>query len=427
MDIYKEYRSYISDPTSSKEERLYNLLLEEPSLFIGINIASLSGIPSLRLFELLLNKNRNKSRSYYQSLLEALLAIDDRFWHIEYLLSLFPHLGHSRVLVREGEELESVRQKSLDLLTRVQVCFCYFESKIHIKTALEHGLFPYNTELYLTLLENINIPVRLLRHYEGVDLPNDTLQSFKTGTEAHCGILQQKLNTTVLYRWLYPHRLYSSNRLKTDMSLFRTPGSNIGTMTNQTLEVDGYYYSRLILEEGVSNEARYLPVTRYAKSIKTGLYHDCSEKEYCGTFYYLEPESLTFLVANSFLVSQTKYSSLKFILDNYEIDSRDRFESEAIMAKYLGSNKNKAWESGQFGNTLLVASDGVDNSWFYQGNTLDLYAAEDVFDQQLCRLAQNVGIDIVILTRMVGSHQIVQEVLDTRTREQSFKNLVFSQ
>jgi hypothetical protein len=68
---------------------------------------------------------------------------------------------------------------------------------------------------------------------------------------------------------------------------------------------------------------------------------------------------------------------------------------------------------------------GLSDKKFYVGKLLELYAVEDELDQQICRLAKEQDIDIIILTNMVGSHQIVTEILDTRNREDSFKSLVY--
>ena len=59
----------------------------------------------------------------------------------------------------------------------------------------------------------------------------------------------------------------------------------------------------------------------------------------------------------------------------------------------------------------------------YAAHLLGYYAKEDSLDQILCDLARKFGYDVVILTNMVGSQQIVTEVLDTRPREESFANL----
>ncbi|GAH06044.1 unnamed protein product, partial [marine sediment metagenome] len=52
----------------------------------------------------------------------------------------------------------------------------------------------------------------------------------------------------------------------------------------------------------------------------------------------------------------------------------------------------------------------------YIGKQLGLYAVEDILDQKLCKLAKTLDYDVVILTNMIGSHQIVTEVLDVRDR-----------
>ncbi len=54
-----------------------------------------------------------------------------------------------------------------------------------------------------------------------------------------------------------------------------------------------------------------------------------------------------------------------------------------------------------------------------------MYAEEDDLDQVLCRLGSLLGIDIIVLTNMIGSNQIVTEVLDTRERDVSMSSLIF--
>src|SRR5438132_6936899 len=61
----------------------------------------------------------------------------------------------------------------------------------------------------------------------------------------------------------------------------------------------------------------------------------------------------------------------------------------------------------------------------YAGTYIGLYALEDKLDQPLCLLGREYNLDVIILRNMVGSHQVVTEVLDTRTREESFKSLIY--
>lgn len=55
----------------------------------------------------------------------------------------------------------------------------------------------------------------------------------------------------------------------------------------------------------------------------------------------------------------------------------------------------------------------------------ELYAKEDEYDQALCLLGKALDVDLIVLKYMIGSHQVVTEVLDTRSRDVSFQNLVF--
>lgn len=57
---------------------------------------------------------------------------------------------------------------------------------------------------------------------------------------------------------------------------------------------------------------------------------------------------------------------------------------------------------------------------FYVGEQLKLRADEDDFDQPICLAGKKKDIDIIILTHIVGSRQVVTEVLDTKDRSDSF-------
>jgi hypothetical protein len=68
-------------------------------------------------------------------------------------------------------------------------------------------------------------------------------------------------------------------------------------------------------------------------------------------------------------------------------------------------------------NTIVNSSTNVSS---YMS---DLFADEDIFDQPLCLIARYLGIDTVIFTHMIGLTRIVQEVMDSRTREESYNSI----
>jgi hypothetical protein len=53
------------------------------------------------------------------------------------------------------------------------------------------------------------------------------------------------------------------------------------------------------------------------------------------------------------------------------------------------------------------------------------YAAEDQLDQSICNIAKKIELDVIILAKMMGTNRVVTEILDTRSRMTSIKNLVY--
>jgi hypothetical protein len=167
-----------------------------------------------------------------------------------------------------------------------------------------------------------------------------------------------------------------------------------------------------------------LPVTRYAGGMSRGLFCDepTDGKTYKGTFYYLEPESTTYLQYTKCRYFFNKWSA-------YEALCRDCPMSE---------NKSAAMQdfmSGELPDDLMMTSEeitrylgretvSVSDRKFYAGQALGLYAEEDVLDQILCTLAEVAGLDVLVFTHVPGSHQVVTELVDVRDRKASFGQLI---
>lgn len=108
-------------------------------------------------------------------------------------------------------------------------------------------------------------------------------------------------------------------------------------------------YKPLNIVEGITKGQYYLPVTRYSGSPETGLYHtEYQEDKIHGTFFYYEPESNTYLTAESFLVAQTKCSALQYILEHYTLDSELFTTSNKNITEYINADDfNGLWEKRQ--------------------------------------------------------------------------------
>jgi len=153
-----------------------------------------------------------------------------------------------------------------------------------------------------------------------------------------------------------------------------------------------------------------VPVSRYGCT--TG---GCYNKKvtdfdnFCGTFYYFEPASDIVLRGHKMLVIENKYMAMKYFkLDPKDYISKDFF-GKSLKKDFLG-------KIPIFKKMAADKSFGIFNE--------KLYAVEDDFDQILCMTAKNAGIDLILFAYMTGRKRIVSELLDTRSRTESFGNLL---
>lgn len=252
----------------------------------------------------------------------------------------------------------------------------------------------------------------------------------------------------------FPDQLYASNRPITQMAQYRQATSATYD-PKVTIRNEGSLIHEVLLTVPIDGQSTMLgvPITRYGDGMSKGLYYDSyDEKLHCGTFYYYEPESTTYLVAKTFRVYRNKYEAMKELyaqfnlkadLDNprHQLDNenvalnRRNFE---IFKRYFKDRQSLPADMKMTFNEYTDPYAGDEGLPDYDdaiarlpqrrryiGVLVGLYAAEDKYDQPLCKIARENGIEIIILTDMIGSHQIVIEVLDTRSRQISFSNLVY--
>jgi hypothetical protein len=229
--------------------------------------------------------------------------------------------------------------------------------------------------------------------------------------------------------FLAPELVYSgSKRPVTDMSLFRT--ANSLKLSDQS-SLKGW---------------QLIPVTRYAKGMSRGLYYQRDDCEgtcsYCGTFYYHEPQSTTFLAYKNSLTFLNKYQAYYSLIKKWPnitmVPKSMRPGGQKILEDFLASRlpldllmtyreltEYMETLDPETRSKLEQPANPDDDQRYYVGKFLGLYALEDVFDQVLCNLGVLEGVDIIHLTNMVGSRQVVHEVLDVRDRTESFRSLVY--
>lgn len=212
-----------------------------------------------------------------------------------------------------------------------------------------------------------------------------------------------------------PDLIYESGRPKTDMMIFRDAEAN-------RLPYDNVSSGKCTIS---GEDWLTIPVTRYANGMGGSLFYDTpSTTQWCGTFYYYEPESTTFLAYKKAFRSFNKTTAIQELLTN---SGREELIDEYLTSRdprYRGNLYLASHINGDLPVDLMVEEDDIT----YYGGVMDyeLYGVEDDLDQRLCQLAAKLGYDIVVLESMVGSFQVVTEVLDVRSRRDSLKSLIYT-
>lgn len=200
-------------------------------------------------------------------------------------------------------------------------------------------------------------------------------------------------------------------------------------------------------------DAKYLPVVRYEE-----LYfgqHMSIKEEVCGTFYFYEPDSENYLNLGRVLIAANKvdaaiklqininssiqlFLEYKFTLKEWSkmLDKFDLPEAQEIQ-DYLTTLISK--ESDIDLNTLSI----LDLYLPQPGNLVNkvnavyeiikrdkkeymgykLVSHFDYLDQKICKAAQKEGYDTILLQREPGEQRANTEILDVRTRKQSYDNI----
>ena len=256
-----------------------------------------------------------------------------------------------------------------------------------------------------------------------------SLEDAKNAGLSQCRSLPLILWSEHPNEYVYPQ----SQRPRNDMSMYKT------VLHKAVPHASVIYSESDMFPHIIQDDVRWtlVPVTRYASGMKRGLFHrDDSVEQYCGTFYYMEKGSTTYLRVNAknIYVSFNKTTALTEITNGLA-----HIEYNPTFSGTLEKQINGDLPADLILSPLDVASNTIntkiketanisDQTPHYAGEKLMLYACEDELDQPLCNAcrAHDPPIDVLFLTHMIGSHQIVSEVLDTRSREDSIFSLLYT-
>ena len=308
---------------------------------------------------------------------------------------------------------------------------------VNAKLMFDYGFWPTHivedTHALKMWYEGVNN--REINFWTGVENMSQSLKDTTHWTYKPLKIIVQEAiqqaKSLCLKMWA-PQLLYKSMRPITDMSLFRSSTSPVicrKAINNNKIELYGQIWN-------------VIPVTRYAVGMSGSLFYGSSQEQFLGTFYYYEPESTTLLAYQSAQIEFNKMTAIKHLsnkstkiqkFQNFierQPDTSRKLQQHAngIIPKDLNLSPMEALilKKGKTATKLeKQEAKSLAQDRQYAGDYLNLYACEDRFDQDLCILAQKSQIDVIILRAMIGSFQTVCEILDTRSRKESFANLVY--
>ena len=156
-------------------------------------------------------------------------------------------------------------------------------------------------------------------------------------------------------------------------------------------------------------------------------------EDFHGTFYYYEPGSNIYLSSTSTLVVPNKIIACLYLYDFFQTllflvnpltkyGEFSRSNEDMYFPGRLDEYVKNLYD-GKYLNWKHLINRMLSSGFDFTEHRPEMYAMEDRFDQILCRGARRLKIDVILLTTMNGETRVVSEILDTRQRAESYKNL----
>ena len=185
-----------------------------------------------------------------------------------------------------------------------------------------------------------------------------------------------------------------------------------------------------------SEKGLYLPVVRYRS-----LYWRMEEQKACGTFYFYEPDSSSFLNLGNVLISANKIdaalqletergvpvdlsqtkSGLENLKDYVVRSARDETSIFKEISYILKNEKEIKMHLFPNSTNLLYEILAESKEEIYVGK--EIVGDFDYLDRYICGLARELNYDTILLQREPGEYRAVTEIYDIRPRDESFNSI----
>lgn len=440
----------------AKSLEMANLLLmkkADPSEYIGNGRIALDECMNHFDVRPLLPRGSSKTRDLVETILEA------HRLHIAVCSEMFPEKAFKLEFVRNKPDprtdlfarMDKMKKDKDGFLAQLKKTFPYVTYSVMLSKEMDYDdLFneliyqafypdPGSSESFFPeMFSHIELPQLIentyLRRFNQKTLnfwygkSNDFTPKYDWWLRYSVDQIQTRIKSSpesfsLVMNGLFDKVFKQSRRAKTEMEMFRTADS----------------------KSFHSDDKEVVPVTRYSLGMHTGLFFDekPNSDKVCGTYYYVEPESSVFLKYTKALVAKDKRHAAE-LLEIKSLKSKEESTEERTLRLGLLENESFMFTPMELitfvqknniprKNRLSFIVDGpnsrldgvqMDRKYFC-AHLLNVYALQDFLDQPICNAAAKAGYDIIILTHMVGSRQMVPEVVDVRSRNESFANLHF--
>jgi hypothetical protein len=232
--------------------------------------------------------------------------------------------------------------------------------------------------------------------------------------------------------FVYDGLRYRSGRPVTDISIITKPGEKRHWHDlSRAVPYRPLHPYLANFTNGLHVSPLLLPIVRYEAGMSRGLYYETAEGEFCGTYFYFEPDSGFYLESDTTYVASNKISAAiqlglsveKLYRDEAESWGRGRADPLAAYLAEFGYHDRKL-TAEELLVRIIHESLLIDDK-NYRTAAHPHYAFEDVLDQPLCMVGREMGVDCFLFKYCSTRTRVVSEVLDNRPRDICYNHIYY--
>lgn len=269
--------------------------------------------------------------------------------------------------------------------------------------------------------------VSLIRSYEPHSMPTWDLErdEFINYPKGHLTLFERILDSRQIHLsdpFIYKWFKYPYTKLPRTPMLFagQLPSVNL---SNKLVLTENSLNSTKVNVQTYIQEPLYIPVIRYVSPQGIGIFQSSEmTNEYCGNYYYYEPDSDVYLLSNLTMIAPQPDLAYYVLLGGNQ-EAFEKILREKFPVRY---NEFRSYYFNWFNKILDAWKNGKLIDTTEEFEFVDEMKTN--IEQKLCFLAKQFRIDVIIFTYSTTNNprqtdKYLDEILDTRSRELSYGSL----